>query len=829
MSATALRLAWHELHHGWRHFTVFLVCLALGVMVMASVGMLAETMKHALNREAQSLLGGDIEVTVSGAGATAEQLKSFEDTGRVSHVLTLRAMIVHQEVPSLVEVKAVDSAYPLLGTLELNETITPAAALEGNGIIVDATLLSQLGLALGDTVTLGTATYEIRATLKREPDRAVHIFSFGPRVMLRHEALEGSGLIAAHSLLKHHYRIALDDPARREATAEAFRSQQNVQWQIKTGTDGNLTLKRFLDQLMTFLTLCGLATFLISGIGISSSVRAYLARKSEAIAVMKILGASRWTILAVYVLALALLALIGCLIGTGIAYGLVHALLPVLAEWLPILGTARPSLLPALLAAWYGYLIVYLFSMPALLGALGIRPSLLFRSQIAPFHLRFDKKVMGIQLLLTFLLVTSLLLATRDHLLILGALSMFLLALALFGGATLAVRRVARRVKVKKPWLRLALGNLYRPGSTSGTVIFAIGISLSVLIALTLTEANIQARIKTIAQEKAPTLFLIDIQPHQQEALLATLEEAAGQGQVMMSPLVRGRITAINGKPVVEENVGEDVRWAVRGDRGISYSATPPANATLSAGSWWPADYGGSTLVSVDDRFLEGMGLKLGDTLTLDILGQKVEAAIANTRKIDYTTFQINFAMMLSPGVINDFPHSYIATVHLAGGEISLLKTLARDFPGITIIRTSEAVALVRGIVENVSLALRAAVGISLVAGLLVLASALGAMLEQRLYDTAVLKVLGARRKDILKIYTTEWMLLAGVTALIASALGALASWLIMLRFRGEGFYLLPSVIFTTVLLCILAVWLIGFLGNRQLFSLKPSRILRNE
>ncbi len=826
----SFRLAWQELHHGWRHFAVFLVCLALGVAVMASVGMLGGTLREALDREAQSLLGGDIEVTVSGGEAGAEQLDYLRGFGRLSQVATLRSMLLHEGAPTLVELKAVDAAYPLLGEIELNEPLTLENALSADGIVVDPSLLTQLGLAVGDRVTLGGGSYIIRATLKREPDRAVHLFSFGPRVMLRLEALQASGLAAGQSLIKHHYRLALYEPARREAIAEAIRERyQHLSWQVKTGTDGNRTLKRFMEQLITFLTLCGLATFLISGIGISSSVRAYLGRKTEAIAVVKVLGATRRTILGTYALTLAFLTALGCFAGTVLAALLVALLLPVLAGWLPVLEQAEVSKSPALLAGWYGYVIVYLFSLPALAGALGIRSALLFRSRAAPFRLRFDRNVWLAELLLTGVLIGSLLLTAGDRVLILGAIGVTFLALAVFGSATLLVRFAARRLEVTRPWLRLAMANLYRPGSTSGTVIFAMGISLSVLIALALTEANFQKRIATIAEEKAPSLFLIDIQPHQREELRTELVRAAGEEHVMMYPMVRGRIVAIDGRPVDESQVDEEVRWAVRGDRGISYSAPPPENARISNGAWWPADYAGPPLMSVDERFLEGMGLALGDTITLDILGETIEAKIVNTRHIDYTSFQINFAMMLSPGMINDFPHSYVATVHLDGGEETLTRHIAAQFPGVTIIRTTEAVALVQGIVEDVSLALRVAVLISLVAGLLVLSSALGAMLEQRLYDVSVLKVLGARRSDVLKICAAEWTVLACLTALVAGLLGTLTAWLIMQRFRGEGFFLLPQVTLTTLGFCLLVIWAIGYLGNRQLFSLRPARLLRNE
>lgn len=835
----ALKLAWKELRHGWKHFLVFVACLTLGVTVMASVNSFSFMVEDALESEAHSLLGGNVEVRIRGVQATGEQREFLERYGELSYVTTLRSMLHHDEDSTLVEIKAIDEAYPLIGNFELNEPISRKEALADRGLIVDAILLAQLGLEPGDEVRLGEATYTIRATIKTEPDRVVQIFSFGPRVMMSHASLEASGLVNTFSLVEHRYRILtprgiVADEAFEEAMQDTLDATfPDTSWRISTGTDGNRTVERFTDQLLSFLTLSGLATFLIAGIGIGSSVRAYLEKKSHSIAVFKTLGASRRTVLETYLLVLGILALAGGIIGVALAVTLTCAVLPFLAEILPVLdqhGNISP--LPLLLALWYGLLISYLFSMPALLSALNVRPSLLFRSKAGILYFRYDRTVRLTVTALAVLLLGTLLLSAQDAEFLLGAIGVMTAAFLLFGLCALIVRRITKQISVRQPWLKLALGNMHRPGSTTGTVIFAIGISLTVLVALTLTEANFQGRIQRLVQEEAPSLFMMDIQPHQQQAFHELLREYAGEDQVMLYPMVRGRISAINGQPAREAEVDDDVRWAVRGDRGVSYSAAPPENADIIAGEWWPEDYDGPPLLSVDERFLDGMNLALGDTLTLNILGEEIQAEIASARDIDYTTFQMNFAMMLSPGIINDFPRTYLATIHLGSGldrEVELVRRIAKTFPGVTVIRTTEVVEVVRTIMGHIATALRVTVAISLLAGLLVLTSALSATLEQRLYDTAVLKVLGARRRDILKSCTAEWMLLALVTALIAAGIGTVSAWLITLRFRGQDFALMPEVTLATIAACIAVIWLTGYLGNRRLFRLRPANLLRNE
>lgn len=835
----SVKLALLELRHGWRHFYIFVACLTLGVAMMASVNTFGSVVKKSLNSEAQSLLGGDMEIRIRGIEASNEQRGFIEKYGKVSEVTTLRSMLHYKDQHILVEIKSIDESYPLIGTLAFNEQISKEDALSNNGIAVDSILLSQLGAEMGSSVKIGEATYIIRATIKTEPDRAVQIFSFGPRVMMSRTSLKDSRLVTTFSLAEHRYRILAqknviaDDKYEKQVEAELQEAFPDTSWRVSTGTDGNRTLKRFLDQLLAFMTLSGLATLLIAGIGIGSSVRAYLEKKSQTIAVLKVQGASRKLVLTTYALVIGTLALAGGSAGTLIAIAAVTSLMPLLADFLPTLkGQGAISISALLLAIWYGILISYLFSLPALLSAINVRPSVLFRSKTGILLFRNNKTVRIAISAIAGLMLTTLLLNSDDYLFIIGVVLVILFAMGLFGLCSFCIKKSARKIKVKKPWLKLALVNMHRVGSTTGTVIFAIGISLTVLIVLTLTEANFQARIKQLMEEKAPSLFMIDIQPHQRESIKTLLLEYTNPEQVMLFPMVRGRITHIAGKPVEQVKIDDDIDWAVRGDRGLSYSAKPPANANIVKGTWWPEDYKGKPLLSVDERFLSGMGVDIGDSITVSILGREITAEIANAREIDYSTFQMNFAMMLSPGAIEEFPHTNLATIHLDTNrdkEFELVGLIAKDFPGVTAIRTRDVVDLVQNIMKHIATALRATVAISLLAGILVLTSALSATIQQRMYDVAILKVLGARRSDILKSCTAEWMLLAFVTSLIAASIGTFAAWLINTRLRGQEFYLMPEVTLTIITACIVVIWVIGYAGNRRLFSFRPASLLRNE
>lgn len=853
------RLAYLELAHGWKHFSVFLSCLLLGVTIMAAVNTLGSVIQKSLTQEAQSLLGGDLEIRVRGVKPTPEQELFFQRYGKVSSVATLRSMMHFNEASTLIELKAVDAHYPLLGSLLLQgapnqsqvnqsqqgENLSSDVVFEGNGIAVDPLLLSQLDLKLGDQVKIGQSTYRVRATIQREPDRAVQIFNFGPRVMMSQASLDASGLVTTFSLVEHRYRVVTpqgvlaNDASEKQIENELREAFPEMSWRVRTGADGNQSLERFLNQLIAFMNLSGLATFLIAGIGIGSSVRTYLEKKSSTIAVLKVQGATQGLVLQTYLCVIGFLSVIGGIAGILVAALVTSALMPLLAQVLPSIAGESGLYLPAsLLALWYGVLIAYLFSIPALLSAVTVKPAILFRSKTSVLVLSASRLSNSLVFLLVVLLFGTLFYNASDKGMILGTLIGVCIAFMLFGFCTYLIKKATRKVqllsvfKTQAPWLKLALNNIHRPGSSAGTVVFATGLSLTVLIALTLTEANFQTRIQKIAENQAPSLFMIDIQPHQKSEIKKLLLEFAESSQITISPMVRGRITHLAGKPVSEVKVLEDISWALRGDRGISYSAVAPKNANIIQGDWWPSDYVGEPLLSVDERFLDGMGLEIGDSMSVSILGEEITAQIANARRIDYSSFQLNFAMMLSPGTLEEFPHTSLATVYLdkeLNLETELVKRIAHDFPGVTAIRTEEVIGLVQTVMGHIATALRVTVGISLLAGLLVLSSALSATIRQRIYDVAILKVLGASRSDILKSCSAEWLLLALTTSGVAAVLGTCAAAFIHARLKGQEFAAMPEIIALIIGICMVVIWGIGFLGNRALFSFRPGVVLRNE
>lgn len=833
------KLALIELKHGWKHFGIFLSCLILGVAVMATINIFSSIVKSSMNEQAQALLGGDIEIRLRGMPATEKQKKFLKDNyGELSYISTLRTMMYKGDSNLLVEVKAVDEKYPLIGDIVLNEDISKQEAIKNNGVIVDPILLDQMSLQIGDKIEIGKAEYIITATLKNEPDRVLQIFSFGPRVMMSHGSLKKSGLVNTFSLVEHKYRINTKSNTKIDEEFEDViedtlqKKFPDYGWRVRTGDDGSNGVNRFLDHLMTFLTLSGLSTFLIAGIGIAGATRFYMEKKYNSIAVMKIMGATKNIILTKFSILLSSLSVFGGAIGVVIATIAINSLLPIASEFLPSLQDSSAfNLNGALLAIFYGVIISFIFSIPVLISALDIKPSALFRSKLAKLDISANKTAVAIVSVLTLILLGILILNADDKEFITGSMMVVVLAFSLLGLISFAVKEISKKIKVKKPWLKLAISNINRRGSTSGTVIFAIGVSLTIFITLNLTEINFEKRLNKIIYEKAPSLFMVDIQRSQKESFKELLLKYSGEDNIMMLPMMRGRLTKIAGTPVEEAEIDDDIDWVTRSDRGLTYSGKEPENANIVEGKWWDEEHKGKALISVDERMLNGMDIDIGDSLTINILGKEIEAEIANARRIDYATFQINFAMMLSPGVIDDFPHSTIATIYLTkpDQEAALVKEIAKDFPGITMIRTKEVLETIREALKNILIALNITVIITLIAGLLVLTSALNSTVRQRIYDIAMLKVLGARKADILKICLTEWIILAMATSVVAVSVGTFSAWLINKKFRATEFYPMPEISILTTVISILIVCLVGYVTNRSLFKIRPANLLRNE
>jgi putative ABC transport system permease protein len=838
--ALAWRLARRELRSGLSGFRVFFACLVLGVAAIAGVGSLAQALIQGMAGQGRVLLGGDVAVDLVHRPASASEHDFFAHRGRTSEVVSMRAMACalkngHEGERQLIELKAVDNAYPLYGSVSLSPRDDVHKALSCTqsicGLVVERTLLDRLHNARGDLVHIGDATFRITAILESEPDRISGGFSLGPHVIMSQTGLQRTGLVTLGSLIEYSYRIALSPGVsiasfKRDAT----HTYPDGGWQIRDRDNAAPGTRRFIEQVNMFLTLVGLTALAVGGVGASQAVRAFLDRKQEEIATFKSLGAEGGLIFLTFFLQVMAIALMA--VATGLTVG---SALPFAVEYFygaAISIPARYALYaaPLLLAAVFGLFSAMAFAILPLARAREIAPASLFRDIVAPERVRGRWPYL-VATLAVALVVVGLAAAIAPSLMFAGwFLAGTAGALVILRLAAAALRwGLSRLPRPSGASVRLALSNLARPGASTSAVIVALGLGLTLLATVTLLDRTIMAQVSGALPQTAPTFYFVDIQPGEAAAFDRVIAQFKSARDYKRTPMIRGRITALNGVPAKDAKVSSDSRWVLNGDRGITYAAKAPEGSDIVAGKWWAANYTGPTLISFDSDLAKGMGLKLGDSLTLNVLGREITGKIANLRDVNFSTGRQNFILILSPGLIDKAPHSFLATVRVAPkDEDPLYRAVTDRFHSVSAVRVKDAIAQVNAILQELGFGVRAASLVTILAGLLVLAGAIAAGQRARLYDATVLKVLGSTRAQIALVYAVEYGLVGLLAGLIALAAGSAAAWAVA---RGV-FDVAPVFDLRAVLLTVLgggaATLVFGLISALGALSARPAARLRS-
>ncbi|WP_404423087.1 ABC transporter permease [Thalassospira australica] len=835
----AWRVCRRELRGGFSGFRIFLACLALGVGSIAAVGNVSESILNALERDGRALLGGDVELRLVHMPATEEQQTWLsENTERMGELATMRATAYGPEQRRLVELKAVDDVYPLFGEMELADGIAFDGALAKTdgvwGGVAEAGLLERLKITVGDTVRLGDINIQVRGVIATEPDKAVGFFNFGPRLMVSMDALADTGLVQPGSLINYYYALDLNDAE----TPKVFRERLDAQfedagWRVRDVSDANPGLRRFIERLTLFLTLVGLSALLVGGIGVANAVRSHIESKTSVIATLKSIGASHGLVLRIYFLQILMLSLVG--IGIGLLIGAVTPAIiaPALAGRLPIDVTLGPALPSLLIATAFGVLTTLVFAMPSLLRAREIPAARLFRASAGLMNgsalRKRDLPYVGIPLILLLLLTVF---TATDREIALGFIAGSLLAIAVFAAAGKAIVSLSKRMTGgRNAFSRLALANLHRPGASTVPVALSLGLGLTLLVTISGIEGNLDHEINENLPDSAPAFFFLDIQPDQMDQFKTQLLEKDNVSDIEQTPMLRGRVVAIDGVDANDVGPGDD-RWFLRGDRGLTFAASPPPETQIVRGEWWPADYDDAAkpLVSISRDIGEAFALEPGDTLTVNVLGRDITAEIANWREIEWQSLRMNFAMVFSPGLIDKAPYSLIATAHMPREmEEPVDRMIGMDFPNVSAIRVREALEAANAILAGIGTALNATSSIAIVAGVLVLAGAVAAGRRKRIYDAVVLKTLGATRGNILYAYALEYGILGLATGVIAALFGSLAAWSVLVLIMEASWTLLPMTIFGPIAIGLLATLSAGFIGTWQALRSPAAPLLRNE
>ncbi len=826
----AARFAARELRGGLHGFRVFLACLALGVAAIAAVGTVRAGIEAGLKRDGAALLGGDAEVSFTYRFARDAERDWLESIAtHVSETVDFRSMAVVGNERGLTQIRAVDDLYPLIGAVTLDPPMPLAQALADYGGVMERVLVDRLGLSPGDQFRLGTQTFTLRAVLDRYPDNAAGGFGLGPRTLVLTTALADSGLLNEGTLFSTEYRLDLPDGVnlaelRREAVQQ-FRDD-GLRWRdSRRGAGGTA---RFVNRIGAFLILVGLSGLAVGGVGVSAAVRAYLASKTNVIATLKTLGATRATIFQTYFIQIGVLSLIGISIGIALGAALPLLFASLIEARLPIPAVLTIYPAPLFEAAVYGVLAALIFTLWPLAKTDDIRAATLFRDAFGGSKTLPPRQYISVLTALVITLVAAAIYFSGTTFLTLWTAGGIAGSLAILVFAAFVIRWIAKRLRTPsrgRPALRLALGAIGAQGGEATSVVLSLGLGLTVLAAVGQIDGNLQKSFSDELPSIAPSYFFVDIQPDQIDGFNARLDSDPAVSKVETAPMLRGVITRINDQPAQQAAGGH---WVVRGDRGITYADAQPNGTEITAGEWWPTGYDGPPQISFSQEEATEMGLRLGDTMTINVLGRDITGTITSFRNVSWEDAGIGFVLALNQAALAGAPHSWIATVYAEEeAEAAILRDLATAYPNITAIRIRDAIDQVMTLVSGIAAATRYGALITLITGFLVLIGAAAAGERARTYEAAVLKTLGATRGRILLSFALRSALLGAAAGAVALGAGILGGWAVT-TFIMENTY---SVIWGNALLIILGGLLastcagLGFAWRS--LAAKPAQILR--
>ncbi|MFN0218351.1 MAG: ABC transporter permease [Hyphomicrobium sp.] len=840
---TLLRLGLRELRGGLKGFYVFVACLALGVMVITAVGALGDALRAGFAKQGEVLLGGDATFARMHIRATDSERAVLQSLGRVSESATMRTMArtLDGSDQALAELKGVDAEYPLAGAAELADGSDFQAALAGRSAVADGMLLERLRVKVGDKIRIGEIEINVRGVLKSEPDAIADRLTYGPRLFVSLDTLEATGLVKPGTLVRWRYAVKrpVEAPSDREAL-KALRADVQARLPEAGFTaldrhDPNPQIARTLDRLRQFLILIGLASLMVGGVGIANAVATFIDKRVKVIATLRSVGATGGQVMGLFLTQILVMTGIG--IALGLSLGILAPLVidQLYGGVLPVRAEFSVSPRSIAVASLYGVLVAMLFALWPLGRAETVRASVLFRDQLQAATGRPRTAILVMTaLVLAALLGLAVLTSEPRHIAayVFGGL---IVMLVVFSGLGILATRIARWApRPRSPTLALALRNIGAPDGLTRSVILSLGAGLSLLVAVALANASLVEELKGRLPDSSPDYFLLDVPKGDYPGLADFVRTRIPGATMSEAAMLRGRLVKLKGAPVESLKAPPDAQWVLSGDRGLSYSTVVPEGSVVVKGEWWPADYQGPPLVSFEAELAEKLGVTVGDTVTVNVLGRNIDATISNLRDVKWESLAINFVMVFSPNTLAAAPHNLLATISLPPGvsgatEADLARELGKSYPLVSAIRVRDAIDQVNKVFSKIMIAVQAAGGITLIAGALVLAGALATAQRRRMLEAVILKTIGARRRQILAAHAAEYALLTALTALVAILLGSAMAWVAVTQIMDLEFVFSLNAVLQTLVVAGGLIAVFGVLGTWTVLRAPAVSTLRSE
>nr|WP_312550444.1 FtsX-like permease family protein [Massilia sp.] len=779
----------------WRagELRFLLVALIVAVSALSSVGFFIDRMRAGLNRDANQLLGADLVINADQPVAAAWRAEAQRRGLLLADTVTFPSMAQGGEgedsQAQLASIKAVSAGYPLRG--ELRITTDPEDASQALGtktqaiptpgtVWVDANLLPAIGVKVGGTLQLGDRRFTIAQLVAAEPDRGASFANFAPRVLLNAADLESTGLV--DNFARVTYRVQVAAPSKNDfARVKDFDGwlrerieRDNVKGvRLESLANGRPEMRATLDRADRFLSLVGLLSAMLAAVAVAMAARRFMQRHLDACAMLRCLGMTQNQVGAMYLIEFALVGLAGSLLGVLVGFGAHFILLELIGTLLPA-DLPPVSPLPALQGIATGMLLLVGFALPPVLQLRNVPHNrVIRREQAAPQPMALATYGLG-----TGVFVALLLWQAGDPKLALTTAGGFLGGFAVFALVAWLGLRLLRRLRgafAHQGW-RFAVTSLQRrPGATVVQVV-SLALGLMALLLLTVVRGDLVAAWERATPENAPNRFIINVLPDQKQGVEDRLRQAGVQAPVLY-PMIRGRLTAVNGKPVTADTyASDDARRLANREFNLSTMAEPPAENEIVAGKWY-LDAPGVAEASVEQGIARTLGLKLGDVMRFDMAGLAVDARVTSLRKVEWGSMRANFFVIINPQAMANAPATYMTAFHLPERGANLASQLSRAYPNLTVIDVSGIIRQVQEVVDQVVVAVEFLFLFTLASGVLVLYAALMGSQAERTREAGLLRALGATRKQLAQAQRIEFMLVGGLAGLLAASGAAALGW----------------------------------------------------
>lgn len=826
---TELLQAARQLLRDWRSGELKLLgsALVLAVASVSAVGFFTDRIEQAMDRQANEVLAADL-VIESGTAFDQNLVDMARQQGlSVAQTITFPSVVVKRDDTLLVQVKGVSAQYPLRGQLRTTqspggaETITPQPPEPGSAW-VESRLLGALNVEPGDTLRLGQNRFTISAIVSHEPDRAANLFRLAPRIMLNLDDIASTGLLGPGSRVKHRLLFAGGSNAI-EQVRKQLESELPRGARILDVRNARPELRVALERGSRFLNLTAITAILLCIVAVALSTRRFVERQADSSALLRCLGASRGQVVRMYSWRLLILGVgasaLGLLIGFTAQFALAELIGHWFAEELP-----APSIKPAIAGLLTGMLVLTGFSLPSVIRLGDVPPLRVFQRYLPTPNLHYKTFIV----IAVCAVIALLWWHIGDDKLAARLIGGLFAAILLFAGISrlLVAALTPLRFRMKGSW-RYGLASLSRNPATTTIQLTGFGLGITALLLLAMVRIDLINSWQRALPQDTPNQFLINIQPDEMQGVRQLLSER----ELKMSgpyPMVRARLIKVNDRIVSADDYEDDraKRMANR-DFNLSWSDHLPSDNKIDAGRFWNASETGEPWLSVEEGLARTLKLSLGDTLEFDVAGQQVNAKITSLRSVQWDSFNVNFFVVGTPGLLQDHPSTYIASFHLPYGEHDIIRDLVQRFPGITALDVSSLLNQVRNIMDHGSLAIEAVFLFTLLAGVLVLYAGIQASRALRVQEAAVLRTLGLGRRELLISTLLEFALLGALSGLIAAISASAIGYSLANAVFNLPWSFNPAIWIVAILGGAAGVGLAGILASWRLINKPPIVVLR--